>query len=116
MEAEPKRDPPSRETMYIIRAAFTKPLMDNVWRTIDQNRQKAHQRRVWNLRKQNNQIDIANEQREKRKFNAPQVSIRNKLTGIINQYTSNKEKIQMSSHEQKTEEEEANMPVHLAFN
>lgn len=38
MEAEPKREPPSRETMFIIRAAFTKPLMDNVWRTIDQNR------------------------------------------------------------------------------
>ena len=67
-------------------------MIENIWRTIDQRRKEANKRRTWNMRKQDQQIKNAKEIRKKWKYQAPVISMSNKLNQIIDDYTDDREK------------------------
>ena len=67
-------------------------MIENIWRTIDQRRKEANKRRTWNMRKQDQQIKNAKKIRKKWKYQAPVISMSNKLNQIIDDYTDDREK------------------------
>lgn len=102
---------------HFILQVFTKPLIASIWHQIDENRRAAHKRRTWKLRRQDQEIQSAQQLRQKWKYQAPVISMKHKLNGIIEDFTNDREKIEI--HEFGSEhrrEETINVPVHLALN
>ena len=93
-----QQDVESKEQIFrFIEKTFSQPLMANIWKTIDDNRRQAHKRRTWNLRKQEKQIESAQEMKSKWLYQGPVgVNIKNKLNQIISDYTNEREKIEIS--------------------
>jgi hypothetical protein len=76
--------------------SFIKPLIKNVWTTIDENRRVEHRRRIYNLRKEEQQIKTA--QLKKMTFHATALhsNIADRLQQTFDMYSNPKEKIEMS--------------------
>lgn len=70
--------------------------MKNVWATIDEARRAEHRRRIYNLRKEEQQIKNAQLKKMTHHANALHSNIADRLKQTFDMYTNDKEKIEMS--------------------